>query len=172
MPIVHTWTRAQDQDATCRLIGCLAAQADAVAVAIHWGVPTYWLSPFQGLLAEYQQPLGRALIDAGADIVFGHHSHSLHGIEIYHGRPIFYSVGNFLYEQPRGFMQPESMIAQCTFGDRRSVQVVPLRLDERGLPHAVTGTEAGQVIERLAELSAPFGTQLEPRGDRVEVVID
>ncbi|MGZ6391762.1 MAG: CapA family protein [Ktedonobacterales bacterium] len=41
-------------------------------------------------------PFGRARIDAGADVVFGHSGHVCHGVEIYHQRPILYGTGNFI----------------------------------------------------------------------------
>lgn len=171
MPIVHTWTRGEDQERVCDHVRDVAGQADAVIVAIHWGVPSWWLSPYQGLLAEYQQPLGHALIDAGADIVFGHHSHSLHGIEVYDGKPIFYSAGNFIFERPRGFMEPESFVIQAGFRDSLSIDIVPLMVDERGLPELATGPAADAVLSKLARLSAPFGTTFERQGDRVHLLL-
>jgi poly-gamma-glutamate synthesis protein (capsule biosynthesis protein) len=171
MPLVHTWTRAEDEQVVCALVRDLAGTADAVIVAIHWGVPSWWLSPYQGLLAEYQQPLGRALIDAGATIVFGHHSHSLHGIEVYRGKPICYSAGNFIFERPRGFMEPESMIVQATFGEQLGIAIVPLLVDERGLPELATGARADQVFDLLARLSEPFGTRFERAGERAGLVL-
>src|SRR5699024_8134687 len=110
-----------------------------VIVAIHWGVPTYWLSPYQGLLAEYQQPLGHAMLDAGADVIFGHHSHSVHPIEVYNGKPIFYSSGDFLFENARGFMEPEAFIVLVDLNQQPVYQLVPLWIDERGLPVLATG---------------------------------
>lgn len=171
MPIVRSWVDPTDQERVCEQIAALKKEADAVIVGIHWGVPSYWLSPYQGLLAEYQQPLGHALIDAGADVVCGHHSHSLHPIEIYQNKPIFYSLGNFIFEQPRGFMEPESVIARVTFGPEPSVELVPLILDEAGFPQLVSGADAERVFALLNRLSQPFGTQLEISGDRAQVVV-
>jgi poly-gamma-glutamate synthesis protein (capsule biosynthesis protein) len=170
-PKVRTWVREEYQDAICNHVRSLAEQADDVIVAIHWGVPTVSLTASHGLLAEYQQPLGHALIDAGATVVFGHHSHSIHGIEVYKGRPIFYSAGNFIFEEPFEFMQPESYVAQVSFGDELSVDIVPLMVDERGLPYLTEGAEAAAVLDLLEELSKPFGTTFERKGDRAEILI-
>ena len=171
VPTVHTWPRAEDQEMILSHIRAVKEIADHVIVKIHWGVPSYWLSPYTGLLAEYQQPLGYALLDAGADVIFGHHSHSLHGIEIYDGKPIFYSGGNFLFHGARGFMEPESLIAQITFGDRLEAAIVPLWIDDRGLPELVTGDEADAVLAKLESLSEPFGTKFERDGDRARVML-
>ncbi|MER9301166.1 CapA family protein [Mesorhizobium sp. M0621] len=51
--------------------------------------------------ADYEQSFARRMIDAGADAYVGHGPHLLRGIEIYMGRPIFYSLGNFFYDQLR-----------------------------------------------------------------------
>ena len=65
--------------------------AEIVVVSVHWGDEgTY--SP-----NETQQTLGHRAIDAGADIVYGHHSHTLQRIEPYRGGIIYYSLGNFSF---------------------------------------------------------------------------
>jgi hypothetical protein len=172
VPVVETWTIDADVALVCDVIRSAADRADYVIVAIHWGVPSYWLSPYTGIYATYQQPLGHQLVDAGADAVIGHHSHSLHGIEIYNGKPIYYSAGNFLFEgaPSRGFMGPESLIAQITLGDRVELRIVPLWIDERGLPTLATGDRAASVLELLARLSEPFGTKLVIDNERASLV--
>jgi poly-gamma-glutamate synthesis protein (capsule biosynthesis protein) len=64
-------------------------QSDLVIIALHKGIVH---TP--ALLAPYEQPLAHAAIDAGADVVVGHHAHILKGIEIYRGCPIFHGLGN------------------------------------------------------------------------------
>lgn len=172
MPIVHSWAHADDQARLCDAIRELKQRVDTVIVAIHWGVPPYWLSPHQGLLAEYQQPLGHALIDAGADVICGHHSHSLHPIEIYKGRPILYSLGNFIFQYPRGFMEPESIIASITAGDQPGIELMPLWVDDDGFPLLATGDRAQAVFSKLEHISAPFGTRFERSGDRVRICVN
>ena len=68
--------------------------ADFVVASFHWGVH------FTHDLAQYQADVGYAAIDAGADIVAGTHPHCLQAVEMYKGKPIFYSLGNFAFEQP------------------------------------------------------------------------
>ncbi len=70
-------------------IGC-----DVLVVGIHWGVER------KATPNGYQVALGRALIDAGADVVWGHHPHVLEGAELYRGKPIFYSTGNLVSALP------------------------------------------------------------------------
>ena len=157
VPIVRTQGDAEDQSIVCDRIRALKQDGMVVIVMIHWGVPEHWLSPYTGLLAEYQQPLGRALIDAGADVVCGHHSHTLHPIELHQGKPIFYSLGNFLFERPRGFMEPASFIVEVDPSQEPSIELTPVLLDERGFPYLIRTDDARRVIERLDTLSRPRG---------------
>jgi poly-gamma-glutamate synthesis protein (capsule biosynthesis protein) len=66
------------------------AQVDVLVVSTHWG-PNWGYQP-----PDEHVSFGRALIDAGADVVFGHSAHIVRGIEMYHGRPIIYSAGDFV----------------------------------------------------------------------------
>jgi poly-gamma-glutamate capsule biosynthesis protein CapA/YwtB (metallophosphatase superfamily) len=138
-----------------------------------------------------------AEIDAGADIVVMHGAPLLHGVEIYRGKPIFYDLGNFIYNLPPAITyidEPinwESVVANVKFQGRR-LQSVTLRpiamnnigegqpdvhdehtnnqfLDTRGLPSPATGMKATDILNRLANESKPFGTILLIKGDVAEV---
>ena len=74
--------------------------ADMVLVSMHWGIH---FTPAE--IADYQRDVAHAVIDAGAEMVIGHHPHILKGVEIYSGKPIFYSLGNFAIEQPFAFKE-------------------------------------------------------------------
>src|ERR1700722_6696443 len=138
-----------------------------------------------------------AEIDAGADIVVMHGAPLLHGVEIYRGRPIFYDLGNFIYNLPPTLtyidepMNWESAVAYVQFQGKhlRSISFRPIALnnvgegqpdihneyannqflDTRGLPSPVTGARAGYILQRLADASKPFGTKLEIKGDTAEI---
>jgi poly-gamma-glutamate synthesis protein (capsule biosynthesis protein) len=171
MPVVRTWVRAEEQEALCQRIRRLKAEADVAIVSIHWGVPDFWLSPAQGVLAQYQQPLAHAMIEAGADVIYGHHSHTLHPIEVYQAKPIFYSPGNFFFEfdTPRPYMERKSFIVRAGLGEGLGIELVPLVHDDRGIPRRAFGGEAKAVLDRLIDLSVPLGTRLAIEGDRAHV---
>lgn len=67
------------------------ANADLVVVVIHWGVE------LDTQPREYQVDEAHRMIDAGADMIFGHHAHRLQPMDTYEGRPIFYGLGNFVW---------------------------------------------------------------------------
>jgi len=65
------------------------SRADVVIVALHKGI-----THRPAALAPYERPLSHAAIEAGADVVLGHHAHIARGIEFHFGRPIFHGLGN------------------------------------------------------------------------------
>jgi len=72
-------------------IEALRANVDVVVVALHKG-----LGHTPARLAGYERPVAKACVDAGADVVVGHHGHILQGVEVYRGKPIFHGLGNFV----------------------------------------------------------------------------
>jgi poly-gamma-glutamate synthesis protein (capsule biosynthesis protein) len=138
-----------------------------------------------------------AEVDAGADIIVMHGAPLLHGIEIYHGRPIFFDLGNFIFQAPPIDVlldEPinwESVVAYVDFQGQnlKSIQLRPvaqnkigqgqadtedehtnnLFLQTRGLPTPASGEQAHYILERLAGLSKPFGTTVEVKGDTAEI---
>lgn len=83
------------------------AEADYVVVYIHWGIER------DERPQEYQRTLGQQYIDAGADLVIGSHPHVLQGIEYYKGKPIVYSLGNFVF----GSSIPKTMLLEVRIQD-------------------------------------------------------
>jgi poly-gamma-glutamate synthesis protein (capsule biosynthesis protein) len=67
------------------------AAADFVVCCVHWG------TEYSYELEEVQRTTARTYLEAGADVIVGTHSHCLQGIEYYQGKPIFYSLGNFWF---------------------------------------------------------------------------
>lgn len=68
-------------------------ETDIVIVYAHWG------SEYQRAASQPQKQQAHAFIDAGADIILGAHPHVMQPIEIYNGKPIFYSLGNYIFDQ-------------------------------------------------------------------------
>jgi poly-gamma-glutamate synthesis protein (capsule biosynthesis protein) len=92
------WSVSQDDDeALVKRVADLR-RADSTAVIIvspHWGWEHH-LEP-----VGQQRVLAHRLIDAGADLLIGHHTHTLQTIENYRGRSIYYSLGNFIFDQKK-----------------------------------------------------------------------
>src|SRR3989441_4179689 len=136
-------------------------------------------------------------IDAGADIIVMHGAPLVHGVEIYHKRPILYDLGNFIFNVPPTNIQLdepinwESVVAHVQFQGKnlQSITFQPIALNKvgqgepdlhdehtnnlflqtRGLPKPASGDQARYILERLADASRPFGTKVEVKGDAAEI---
>jgi poly-gamma-glutamate capsule biosynthesis protein CapA/YwtB (metallophosphatase superfamily) len=139
-PFVHTRVVQDDLETVCGAIEEAKRSADLVIISIHWGVAAGWSAAFHGNLAEYQTPLGKALIDAGADMILGHHPHVIHGIEKYRGKPIFYSLGNFIFQYLGGIQAERPKLSR---------PAPPYRLEyvDLAFPHAKDSMVATISIE-------------------------
>lgn len=82
-----------DSTALCEAIRQTKQQCDFLAVYVHWGIER------ENMPQEYQRQLAKQYVDAGADLVIGAHPHVLQGIEYYDGKPIVYSLGNYIFNQ-------------------------------------------------------------------------
>ena len=93
------------------------AGADVVIVYPHWGTE-YDPTPFAN-----QTKLARSIIDAGADMVIGNHAHWAGAMELYKGKPIWYALGNFVFDQTWSEPTMEGITLELTFRGSRLVQV-------------------------------------------------
>ncbi len=95
---IHTFVNRDDLEAMREDIRLAKAGADVVIAMMHWGIHF-----IPAVLSAYQREAARAAIDAGADLIAGHHPHLLKGVEIYRGKVILYSLGNFALDLPTAF---------------------------------------------------------------------
>jgi len=102
----------------------------------------------------------RALIDAGADCVVGHHPHVPQGIEIYKNRPIAYSLGNFVFFQPTslyyrkiGFCLTARIVGNALSG----FELHPYKITEEGIRRLEPGEER-RFIKKISDISRPLSS--------------
>lgn len=118
-----------------RAIRTASASSDVVVVLIHWGVE------LDARPRAYQIDQAHRMIDAGADVIFGAHSHRLQPMETYRGRPIFYSLGNLVW--PR--LTPEmsrSTVAEVVVAPDGTIRgrLLPVRIMSDGHPALLGGS--------------------------------
>lgn len=131
------------------LIQDVRGRFDAVYVYPHWGKEgeyTRWPSP-------RQRKLARRWIDAGADGVFGSHSHVFQGREFYKGKPIYYSLGNFYFPHPESKLYEGTDVGLC-------VEIEDGKVEERFVRNGVLIEDVSE-IEHLKELLASISEPLE-----------
>lgn len=138
--------------------------ADLVVVSFHWGAEVMKTAK------DYQVELGRKAVDWGADLVLGHHPHVLQELEVYKGRLIAYSLGNFVFGSESNRTN-FSIILLCTFKGKDLVRVEAVPLDVNNYrvayqPKVLSGKAAAAVLQDLNDVSERFDTKLVVIGDR------
>ncbi len=82
-----------DEEATLAKIRELDEQVDFLVVGIHWGLE------YETTARDWMVNLAHSFVDNGAEMVWGHHPHVIQNWELYQGAPIYYSLGNFVFDQ-------------------------------------------------------------------------
>ncbi|HEY3137139.1 MAG TPA: CapA family protein [Blastocatellia bacterium] len=192
---------AIDEDRILRSIRHAARQADFVIVTSHSHEPSNEALEPPAFLVDFI----KKCVDAGADTYIVHGPHQLRGIEVYKGKPIFYSLGNFIFENETNDYMPsdiyesfglgntamaadlndtrfkggtvgfpsnpvwfESVVAVPIFRGHRitELKLYPIDLghklprSQRGVPRLADADLGRKIIERVARLSAAFGTRI------------
>lgn len=120
-------------------------KSDFVIVSMHSG---YEYKPKPN---KRQTEFAHAAIDAGAELVIGHHPHVVQTMEKYKGKFILYSLGNFVFDQLWSEATREGLIAEITFDDEgvRSMEFLAVYNSENYQPSIIDGEHADKTLERL-----------------------
>ncbi len=130
-------------------IQAIRNQVDWVIVNYHWG------QELAEAPADWQVKLGRFTIDQGADVVIGHHPHVLQGAEIYRGRPIAYSLGNFIFGGNSRTDYDTAVLKVALKDKQMKVEFLPIEIKDYQAKVA-KGDRAKEILQNLTQLSASF----------------
>lgn len=142
-----------------------ASQSDVTVLSVH----THWGRHTKHDLPPNQRAFAQEMIDAGVDLFVGHGPHAIRGIEIYRGKPIVHSMGNFVLMPPSANARPpadnpghEGLIIRATVARRavRALEILPLAIDAKGDPQFTSDEQAARTLAKLNGLSAPFGIDI------------
>lgn len=132
-----------------KAIEAVKHNVDAVVINLHWGDENSTQpDPNQRIFAH-------ALIDAGADIVIGHHPHVWQGVESYHGAIIAYSLGNFIFGGNSKSSYPTGVLEIQLSDDGASYRYIPVLLDHWKI-RVLNGANADMSIAYMRGLSSNF----------------
>jgi poly-gamma-glutamate synthesis protein (capsule biosynthesis protein) len=134
-----------DTTLVCQSIKEAKKQADYVIVYVHYGYER------TTVIEEAQQQASYDFIDAGADAVIGHHAHILQGIEQYKGKPIFYSLGNYLFNRN----DQTTALLELTFEspDKPVFRIIPARQKDCRVIDKLNTDEGQETLRFLQDLS-------------------
>ncbi len=159
-PVVITWLDENSKQRMIDDIQSLDKQADIVLVSFHWGV-SGTTQP-----VSYQTDIARAVINAGADVVFGHGPHRYQKIEVYNDKPIFYSLGQAAFDDRRSNRWRrfrEGLLVRLSIKNKeiQSVDLVPTWRDNDNFarlynPNTGQGRELFGILKSVNDDGAPL----------------
>jgi len=140
-----------NQDRISSDIQILRKQVDWIIVNYHWGVE---LSEYPG---DWQMDIARMTIDQGADLVVGHHPKVLQGAEIYQGRPIVYSLGNFIFGDTSNTESDyETAVLKVSLKPgKMKIEFLPVVVSQYQ-PQVVRGEKEKEILRHIAQISSVF----------------
>ncbi|MBI4539116.1 MAG: CapA family protein [Gemmatimonadetes bacterium] len=140
----------------------LREQVDYVVVSFHWGVENS-----QDTHAD-QRKFAHEIIDAGADVIVGHHPHVPRGVEVYKGKVIFYSLGNLIFGHAHTYWM-DNYLGRLTLARDgiKKVEILPIsgRGNNLGQPRLLEGDAARALLEDIQKRTAQLDTQMEVQGN-------
>lgn len=141
----RTGTALMDNERMTAAVKAAKQSADFVIVSMHSGVE-YAAKPNQ-----HQQDFAHAAIDAGAELVIGHHPHVVQPVEMYKGKHILYSLGNFVFDQMWSRETRQGMVAVVTISAKgvEKIDYKPVLIEDYAQPRFLDGAEAEAVLARL-----------------------
>jgi len=116
-----------------KLISSEAENVDILIVSLHWG------NEYQKTPTEQQKQLAHQIIDSGAKVIIGHHPHVTQPVESYHDGLIFYSLGNFVFDQPWSEETKKGKIAEILFEGKniKSYELTPIYIQNYCQPQSL-----------------------------------
>ncbi len=137
-----------------RCIRSMKQETDLIVVSFHWG------GELMHYPKEYQRTYAHRAVDSGADLIIGHHPHVLQGVEIYRGKLIAYSLGNFVFGSYSQNVN-ESMIFKVRFenGGRSMAEIIPIDVNNYHThfqPRLLRNRQKHKVLLHLNEISKPY----------------
>ena len=134
------------------------SEADVVLVSMHWGIEG---SPVP---TSFQRRFAHLAIDSGADGILGHHTHVFGAVEVYRGRPILYSLGNFVFGHTHHNWSPGLLaflsIERSGISD---IQLLPIGPDPY-YPAQLDAAGGRNVLKMIQRLSADLGAEIAVSG--------
>ena len=122
--------------------------ADVVIAMPHWG------SEDNGIPSWVQREQAQMLVSAGADLVVGNHTHVVQAIQELDGVPVFYGLGNFVFDQDlRDHRQGVILVVKFLGTQYLGYELIPTHVDRDGRVHIADPEEAAEILERIEQIS-------------------
>ena len=148
-----------DMDQVVKDVKALRKRVDYVVVGFHWGLE-YTHYPI-----EQQTSEAHAVIDAGADLVIGHHPHVLQGFETYRGALIAYSLGDLVFDHYSVETGQTVLVDAVITPTGVKATLIPVYVSSNGIPEVQHGSSAQTILGLVKSYSKPLDTYVRIKGD-------
>lgn len=144
--------KTADKEALASDIGALDKQVDVLVVSFHWGAE-YNRMPVGA--PDNPKVIGRLAVESGADLVIGNHPHWIQGMEYYQGKPIFYALGNTIFDQEWSRETKEGVITEIRFNGKTIENIImhPVRISDYGHAELLDGKDKEDVLNVFQDAS-------------------
>ncbi len=147
---IHTLFTEPSAPTIQSIISEVSKKSDLQIAYVHWG------DEYELVHNKNQENFARVLVDAGVDVIIGHHPHVTEDIGIINGVPVFYSLGNFIFDQ---YFSPEVTrgfnLAMTYHNDWVSFRLLPHTQSKPSVPRPMSDLEEIAYLNELAERSEP-----------------
>ena len=134
----------------------IVADIQAIRNQVDWIIVNYhWERDLPETPTNWQTNLARMAIDQGADLVIGHHPDQLQGAEIYKGRPIAYSLGDFIFGDSLHADHDTAVMKVSLQKEKMQVEFLPV-IVRKSQPYLAQGKQAETILQKLEDASQVF----------------
>ncbi|MCA9354028.1 MAG: CapA family protein [Candidatus Kaiserbacteria bacterium] len=147
---LHALERKPTQAELTAIFNYANTQSEYQFVYVHWG------TEYKETSDTTQQALAKELVEAGADMIVGHHPHVVQEIELIDAVPVFYSLGNYIFDQYADKETVEGLMLHVTLEDTPTVSLLPVTSETTfSQPHGMKQEDHQEFLEELAKKSTP-----------------
>jgi Bacterial capsule synthesis protein PGA_cap len=133
------------------VLGAARESSDLQVVYVHWG------NEYEDTHNQSQEFFAKELIAAGADLIVGHHPHVVQDIALIDGVPVFYSLGNYIFDQYFSEAVKEGLVLLFTFESEPAIHLIPVdSAVALSQPAPMNQERAEKFLDSLARRSDPL----------------
>tara|TARA_B100000508_G_scaffold37715_2_gene29505 strand:- start:933 stop:2060 length:1128 start_codon:yes stop_codon:yes gene_type:complete len=136
-----------------QLIKQVSVKSDFQVIYIHWGVE------YDSQSSQVQQQLARQLVSAGADLIVGHHPHVVQEVDLINGVPVFYSLGNYIFDQYFSNDVKEGLVLEVDFSASLVTLIPVTSASTLSQPAPMSANKHAAFLQELAKKSNPKVSQ-------------
>ncbi len=147
---IHTLHKLPTYSELKEVFSYASSRSEFQIVYVHWG------TEYKSTHNSRQRDAAERFVDAGADLIVGHHPHVVQDIELINDVPVFYSLGNYIFDQYDSSDTEQGLLLHLDFSELRSISLVPVSSENNlSQPAPMDEADHARFLQLLAKRSAP-----------------